>query len=147
MDKLDVLMNLYREEWAQRRHYRELRARMAGVLLATAGAVVAVITIDKRVDRGDILPGIMLCVIGLFGASFSKIKHDRYDLHLDRTTEILKEVDSTLGAPVTEVLTRGTESFRKKHPKSDWLRLDVMYYTLYTCVVIVGGIIVAMSAR
>jgi C4-dicarboxylate-specific signal transduction histidine kinase len=141
MDKAQVLMDLCREEWSQRRHYREMRSKMAATLLTIVGIVVAVMTMDKSLDRFDRLPGLLLSALGIFGAVFSKFKHDRYDLHMSRANQLLEELDKEMGASFCEILKRGTTQFTATRRWSTWMRLDVMYYILYLGVAFVGAAI------
>ncbi|MFM2450086.1 MAG: hypothetical protein RIS44_2536 [Pseudomonadota bacterium] len=99
-DRRKLLWDLSSERRNQARHSETLRSSVAGYVIASATAVIAVITYDKHINVYDLPLCISVIIIGVVGSLFSATYTERYHRNRRRASRLLKELDESTEHPI-----------------------------------------------
>lgn len=97
MDIPDYLWNMYNEHTSQGRHHETQRTAVSTVVLALAGAVVAVIA---QGHFRQIWPlALFLILLGIVGALFSLKQAERARMHITIAGDFRRQLEQSLASP------------------------------------------------
>lgn len=127
MDISDYLWNMYNEHTSQGRHHETQRTAVSTVVLALAGAVVAVVAQGHFRHTWPLAA--FLVLLGLVGALFSLKQAERTRMHITIAGDFRKQLELSLVSPDMTVPPQGGEIVnqlqsigsiaRKKH-RAEW---------------------------
>lgn len=105
MDVSDYLWNMYNEHTSQGRHHEAQRTAVSTVVLALAGAVVAVIA-QGHFRRTWPLAAFLI-LLGLVGALFSQKQAERTRMHITIASAFRYQLEQSLTSRGSATLPRG----------------------------------------
>lgn len=138
--KIDVLLELYKQNDARAIHHQEQRSTVANLLLVLAGGLIALITVDQKIEHADLAPAGLLLLVGLFGAFWSAKQHERFAFYNNRAEEHWKEITRRLGyARLERLLKVAALKTKKEYPLLYRLRVWSLWVTLYFLIAGIGA--------
>lgn len=147
MDKEEIYFKLYQEEWIQCRHHGDLRAKVTSVLLAAAGAITALVVMDRQITGIDFIPGFILSLMGVFGAIVTLKQHERFSFHLERARAYRNELERIKPDLNLRLLRNNAESIsQSKHAILFKLRLDTLWAIIHLIICGIGILIMVQSS-
>ena len=127
MDVSDYLWNMYNEHTTQGRHHETQRTAVSTVVLALAGAVVAVVAQGHFRHTWSL--AVFLILLGLVGALFSLKQAERTRMHITIAGYFRKQLELSLASRGMTVSSTGDEitsqlksigsNAREKH-RAEW---------------------------
>src|SRR5512140_1218086 len=84
MDERDALFGMFKQYMEQGLHQQQQRSTIANIVLVLSGAIVGLVTFDNEICGPDVIAGIFLVGLGLFGVAWSAKQHERYAYYLRR---------------------------------------------------------------
>ena len=88
-----ILWDVSLERRTHARHSETLRASVTNYLLVTSSGLVALITFDKVIGRGDLALALLLVGVGLLGILFNASYIERYHRNRRRASDLIREID------------------------------------------------------
>ena len=89
----DLLWGEYTELRNHTRHAETVRINAVNFVLLLTSALVAVVTLDKAINRADLALSVIITGIGLFSTGFSILYLDRYEKHRAEAMCVREELD------------------------------------------------------
>lgn len=93
---IDILWKMYAENTTQARHHETQRSTVTNLILLAAGSILALTTVDKRINDADVPATILVVALGLFGIVFSAEHYARTRQHLERSKQYRVALDRLL---------------------------------------------------
>jgi hypothetical protein len=114
----DLLWGMYADLRAHARHAETLRANVTSVVVAIAAALVAVITNDGSVQRGDLAMSGAIVVVGLFGVAFAASYTELYERNRRRAMRFRAALDGEFFEGAEQTLTSLLDEADRPHRAS-----------------------------
>ena len=89
----ELLWGDYLELLTQSRHVESVRSNAVNLVLVMTSALAALITFDKTINLTDLLPSLIIAVVGLFSTTFSLAYLERYEKNKRRAAVVRTELD------------------------------------------------------
>ncbi len=96
MNEKEIVWGMIQENFTQRRHHENQRAKITGLFVAISAGIIGLISFDNKLTAEDLPLSIFLIIIGLFGSLFNAREYDRYLLHRERTNELFKHLHEVM---------------------------------------------------
>jgi len=113
-DEIELYWRIYTENCTQGRHHESMRATLTTLIAAIAAGALGLLKTD--VPSCQQMPlGILVVILGLFGAFASRKHYERFALHMRRASMYRNKIDHLLRGLNLAALKREADA---KHVKS-----------------------------
>ncbi|HEX8148676.1 MAG TPA: hypothetical protein VF591_15955 [Pyrinomonadaceae bacterium] len=142
----DLLWKMYEQHLQQIRHFQEERRSIANTVLLIAGALVALIGYDQKLDGSDYKLGLFLVVLGAFGVLCMVKCHERINYHQALRDTYKGRLDGAIAGALIKDADDEVESARKWYWKA-YGRLYLHYHwtLMFMLVIVLGLYVMAQS--
>ena len=147
MDENDALFGMFKQYMEQGLHHQQQRSMIANIVLVLTGAMVGLVTFDNEICGPDVITGIFLVGLGLFGAAWSAKQHERYAYYLRRGRGYRDALAAALAIDMASINKTADQATAKKHRVLHRMRLWYFWTFLYVLVVAVGVLIVVYASQ
>jgi hypothetical protein len=147
MDEKDALFGMFKQYMEQGLHHQQQRSTIANIVLVLSGAIVGLVTFDEEICGPDVIAGIFLVGLGLFGAAWSAKQHERYAYYLRRARGYRDALAAALPLDMASINKTADETTAKRYRILHRLRLWYFWTFLYVLVVAVGVLIIVYASR
>ena len=147
MDEKDALFGMFKQYMEQGLHHQQQRSTIANIVLVLSGAIVGLVTFDNEICGPDVIAGIFLVGLGLFGAAWSAKQHERYAYYLQRARGYRDALAAALPLDMASIDKTADEATAKQYRILHRLRLWYFWTFLYVLVVAVGVLIVVYASQ
>jgi hypothetical protein len=106
----ELLLRLYEDERGFSKHHETQRTQSAAILITLSVGLIAIITLDGRVDGYDASVGVVIAILGVFGVFFNRKHYERSRLHLERAYEYYFILDTLVENLKLDVARRAANS-------------------------------------
>jgi uncharacterized membrane protein YidH (DUF202 family) len=145
-DKVDVLLDLYREHCNWERHHETQRSSVTSILVAVAAGILGIVTFDGHIDTIDLPLTSFLIILGCFGALFSAKQYNSFSQHQERANKIREALNTLVpDAKILELRKEADEICKKKNRMMSKMRLHYFWNSLHVLITIIG-ILLTMGA-
>jgi hypothetical protein len=143
----DLLWKLCEQHIQQTRHFQEERRSIANTVLILAGALVALIGYDQRLDQADRTPGLLLVVLGTFGVLCMVKCHERINYYQVQRDIYRKQLDATIAGGFIGAADDEVKSGRKWYWKPySRIYLHHHWVLMFVLVIVLGLYIMAHTS-
>ena len=139
MDEKEALFGMFKQYMQQGLHHQQQRSITANVVLVLFAAIVALITFDNEICGPDVIAGIFLVGLGLFGAAWSAKQHERYAYYLRRAHGYRDALADALRLDMAGINRTADEATAKNYRILHRVRLWYLWTFLYVLVVAARG--------
>ena len=141
-DKIELLMDVYREHCSWERHHETQRASVTSILIAVTAGILGIVTFDGQINTYDLPLTIFLIILGCFGALFSAKQYNSFRQHQERANRIRKALDALVpDAKLMELRNTADESVRRKNPVLSRMRLHHFWNILHILITFIGAVL------
>ena len=147
MDEKDALFGMFKLYMEQGLHHQQQRSTIAHIVLILSGAMVGLVTFDNEICGPDVIAGIFLVGLGLFGAAWSAKQHERYAFYLQRARGYRDALATALPVDMAGINKTADEATARKYGILHRVRLWYFWTFLYVLVVAVGVLIIAYASQ
>jgi hypothetical protein len=147
MDEKDALFGIFKQYMEQGLHHQQQRSTIAHIVLVLSGAIVGLVTFDQEICGPDVIVGIFLVGLGLFGAAWSAKQHERYAYYLRRARGYRDALAAALPLDMASINKTADEATAKKYRILHRMRLWYFWTFLYVLVLAVGVLIVVYASQ
>lgn len=142
--KAEVCWNFYAEHCVHGRHHESQRSTVITVILGVAAAAAGIATLDDNLGgMTDVVIGLFIVFLGIFGAGFSLKHYERFNFHMERARSYRDELDALiLGRPIGRLRDEADRRHEKRFPKMRKWRLHRWWVALNISVSVVGALLI-----
>jgi fatty acid desaturase len=138
----DLFWKMYEQSIQQIRHFQEERRSIANTVLILAGALMAVIGYDQKLDQSDHTLGLFLVLLGSFGVLCMVKCHERINYYQKQRDIYKRRLDAAIADAPIKTADDEVKSGRKWYWRA-YERLYLYYHwILMFILIIVFGIYV-----
>lgn len=142
----DLLWKLHEQHVQQIRHFQEERRSIANTVFFLAGALVALIGYDQKLDKVDYIPGVFLVVLGSFGVLCMVKCHERISYYQDQRDIYKERLDSEVAGGFIKNADDEVNSSRKWYWKVySRIYLHHHWVLMFILVIVFGIYVIAQS--
>jgi hypothetical protein len=147
-DKVDVLLELYKEHCNWERHHESQRSSVSSILIAIAAGIIGIVTFDGHLNIFDIPLTVLLIVLGCFGSLFSAKQYNSFSLHQQRANKIRDALNTFVPDANILILRKEADIMTKNNfPIITRMRLYHFWNTVPVLIVIIGIILTICACQ
>ena len=142
-----VLWSMYQEHCVQGRHHETQRSTVTSILLSISAAILALVSLDKEITRADIPMGLLLIVIGLFGALFCAKHYERFRIHMKRARNYRDALDANISEIDIKKLKKIADETHASADILSTLPLNKLWVFLNVLIAVIGVFVALVGSR
>jgi hypothetical protein len=135
----EVLLEMYKAQVARSEHYESLRAAIGSTLAVVAAGLVGLAAFDGKLTENDLISGLALVVVGVFGVVATRAHSDRARRHGKRAAGYRNSLDRRLP-------DAGINAERGQTP-AQHTNLHLVWAGLHVLIAVIGAFVVAAAVR
>lgn len=143
-----TLLEMYKTECEAWRHQESQRTAFTNLFLIISAALIGLVTYDDKFTGVDVLPAIMIILLGLFGLAFSAKYYERYHRHIWRAWIFKIELEGMIeGISFIDLDRKACLKAKEESFVSQFLfsiRLHWFWFALYALISLLGLVILLM---
>ena len=141
MDDKDALFGMFKQYMDHALHHQQQRSTIANIVIILSGAIIGLVTFDKVICGPDLVAGIFVAGLGLFGLAWSIKQHERYSYYLNRARRYRDALAVACSIDMAGMNKAADEKTAKKYGLLYRVRVWPFWSFLYVLVIAVGVLI------
>ena len=144
--KIEVWMRMYEEQVRHARHHETLRTQATNLIIIISAALLAYLSSNVVLPPQNVMFGIFLIVINLYGCILSLKHYERNQLHLSVSRhyrDVLSALSDLAGTRLNEVRRAGRAAHASKPKFIGKFRVYWLWSVLHGLIALLGVAIVA----
>jgi hypothetical protein len=138
MSPEDYLWKMGEQNLSYCRHHENMRQAITNFAIALGGVLLTIIALDGEITRMDILPILLLIIVG-FHAMLTSWKHfERYRFHYTRFREIRQLLDEKTGVSIDSLNQIADKRHQAQFPRFYQLSLHRFWFVLHLMIILIG---------
>ena len=143
--KIEVWIRMYEEQVRHARHHETLRTQSTNLIIIISAAILAYLSSKFVSPSQNIVFGVFLILINLYGCILSLKHYERNQLHLKVSShyrDVLSTLSALEGTELNKVRKTGRDEHDSKPNPIRKLRVHFLWSALHVLIALIGAAIV-----
>ena len=144
-DKNDIILAMFQEHCSHGRQHESQRSTVTSIILSISAALVALVSLDKAINKADIPLGLFLIGLGVFGSFFCAKLYERFRLHMQHVKIYREELEKLSPESKVNELHWKAENAHSEIANLDIVPLNKLWIYLHLFIAFLGLVIVVFA--
>ncbi|MDJ0703523.1 MAG: hypothetical protein QNJ46_09605 [Leptolyngbyaceae cyanobacterium MO_188.B28] len=120
------------------RHHENQRQAVTNFTIAIAGALLTVIGIDQTISRLDLLPALLVVLVGFHGMVTAWKHEERFHFYYSRFRVLRDKLDDKIGISVASLNKIADAAHRSRFPRFNKIGPHRLWFLLHVLITLTG---------
>ena len=143
-NNLEYWSKMYQEQITHARHHETLRSQATNLIVVISGALLAFLSSVAATPGRQVILGVFLIVVNIYGLLMSIKHYERSRLHVTvagQYRDFLSQNASAFGNSINTTRKRGHEKHKQNFPIVQHFRTYALWSGLHLLLAMIGGFV------
>ncbi|NJR63990.1 MAG: hypothetical protein HC769_37710 [Cyanobacteria bacterium CRU_2_1] len=120
------------------RHHENQRQAVTNFAITLAGALLTVVSLDQKITRLDLLPALLVMLVGLHGMITSWKHSERFHFHYCRFRQSRDMLDKKLGVSIKSLNQIADQEHDSQFPRFNKISSHRFWFLSHITIILIG---------